>query len=88
MHSGRLTDPGQDVVVVAVRGVREALRVAPGVLEAQAGAVVDGPQVAVPDEQVGVPRAAIDVGDVGVEPDDPRRQIRGWLLDDRIEHHR
>jgi hypothetical protein len=38
----------------------------------------------VPHQHVGVARRAIDVGDVGVEPDDTRREIRIGLLDDRI----
>src|SRR5918994_1228620 len=40
----------------------EPLRPAPGVGEAQAGPVIDGPQPAVPDQQVGVASPAVDLG--------------------------
>ena len=71
MDRARPADAGQHVVAVVVRRRGEGLRRSPGVMEAQAGAVVDRVQVAVPDQQVGVPRAAVDVGDERVQPDDP-----------------
>jgi hypothetical protein len=40
------------------------------VMPVRGRAVVDQPRPSVPDEQVGVRRRAVDVGDEGVEPDD------------------
>src|SRR3546814_3319619 len=54
-------------------------------MEVQRRAVVDQVQLAVPHQQVGVARGAVDVGDQGVEPDDRRRQRRVGLLDQRVE---
>jgi hypothetical protein len=46
------------------------------VVEVEGGAVVDQPQPSVPDEQVRVPRGAVDVRDERVEPDDLGRAVR------------
>ena len=57
-------------------------------VEVQARAVIDQPQLAVPDEQVGIAHRPIDVADVGIEPHQPRRDIGVGRVDERIEHHR
>ncbi len=57
----------------------------PGVMKIQSGAVIDEPQLPMPDQHVGVARRAIDVGDERVEPDDLRRQLRVGLKHHRIE---
>ena len=49
----------------------------PAVVEVQAGAVVDGPQVAVPHQQVGVAPGAVDVRGQRVEPQHRGRDRRG-----------
>src|SRR3546814_9534811 len=54
-------------------------------MEVRLRAVVDQVQLAVPQQQVGVARGAVDVGDEGVEPDDRQRQQRVGLLDQRVE---
>ena len=58
------------------RAARLGRRVRPGVLAVERGAVVDQPQAAVPDQQVGVLRRAVDVGGQRIEPDDRRGQLR------------
>ena len=58
----------------------------PGVLKVKRAAVVDQPELLVPDEHVGIARGPIRVGDIGVEPDDGRSQIRiGRWCDEWIE---
>ncbi len=50
--------------------------------------MVDQPQLAVPHQQVGVARGAIDVGQVGIEPDDARGEVGVGTLRHRVVHHR
>ena len=64
------------------RGVGDAA--APRVVEVERGAVVDQPEVAVPDQQVGVAPAAVDVGDERVQPERPRGDV-GRDLERRVE---
>ena len=49
--------------------------IGPGVLEVERGAVVDQPELAVPDQQVRVARGAVDVGGQGIEPDDAGGEV-------------
>ena len=58
------------------RAQRLGGRVLPRVLQVERGAVVDQPQPAVPEQQVGVLRRAVDVGRERVEPDDLGGQLR------------
>jgi hypothetical protein len=66
----------QDVVGdLPERAARDRREVRDAVLQEQRGAVVDQPQVAVPDEHVRVARGAVDVHDQRVEPHDRRGQL-------------
>ena len=56
-------------------------------VEVQRGAVVDQIEPAVPHQQVGVARRAVDVADEGIEPDDARRQVRIGLFGNGVEVH-
>ena len=54
-------------------------------VEEEGGAVVDGVELAVPDEEVGIARGAVDVLDEGVEPDEERGFVgRGGVASGRI----
>ena len=67
----------QDVVADALERPRGVLvRVAPGVVDVQRGAVVDEPGPAVPDEQVRVGRRPVGFVDERVEPHDVRGDRR------------
>jgi hypothetical protein len=77
MAAAGISTTGQNMIAVVVPGVREPVGIAPGVVEAQARAMVDRPQVLVPDQQIGIASAAIDVGDEGVQPDHSGR-VLGW----------
>ena len=77
--------------VVLDRGnglVARAAVVGPVVVEVERRAVVDQPELAVPDQQVGVARRAVDVGDEGVEPDDARGELGVGLRGERVEGDR
>ena len=50
---------------------------APAVVEVERGAVVDHPEVAVPEQEVGVAPRAVDVGGEGVEPQHPGALVVG-----------
>ena len=59
----------------------------PVVMEEERGAVVDGVEPAMPDEEIGVARGAIDVEHEGVEPDQQRGFVgRGLVARGGIEH--
>ena len=60
----------------AAKRAGSVMPAAPRVVEVQRGAVVDQPQVAVPDQQVGVAPAAVDVGDERVQPQRPGGDVR------------
>lgn len=81
-------DRGQYVVggVVGLGGRRRGG--GPVVVPDHGGAVVDEPEVAVPDEHVRVAPRAVDVVDEGVEPDDAARLDRVHLVRQRIEADR
>ena len=49
----------------------------PAVVEVERGAVVDHPEVAVPDQEVGVAPRPVDVGGEGVEPEDAGALVVG-----------
>ena len=57
------------------RPPRVGVRVAPGVVDVQRGAVVDEPRPAVPDEEVRVLGRAIRVRHERIEPDDVGREV-------------
>jgi len=66
-------------------------RAVPVVMEDQARAVIDHPELPVPDEKIRVFHRAIDVGDERIEPDDRRRETRvaaDLRVDERIERDR
>jgi len=57
-------------------------------MEVERRAVVDEPELAVPDQHVGVARRSIEVGDESVEPDDARRELGVGLPGERVERDR
>ena len=59
-----------------------------GVMEVERRAVVDQPELAMPDQHVGVARRAVEVGDEGVEPDDARGELGIGLAGERVEGER
>ena len=71
---GEVGGPGEEDVGLAggEGGGDGALPRAPVVLPEEGGAVIDGSQALVPDEEVGVARGAIDVGSEGVKLDQKR----------------
>ena len=59
----------------------------PVVVEEERGSVIDGVELAVPDEQVSVARGAVDVEHKGVEPDEERGFVgRSGVARGGIEH--
>ena len=78
LHAERLAS-GADVVSARKQHVildhreaahRHAIRVVPGMVHVERGAVIDHPEFVMPDEQVRILGRAIDVHDERVEPDD------------------
>lgn len=71
-HAREVADEHVVAGVVGLGGefLRAGRRRAPAVVEVQRGAVVDQPQPAVPDQQVRIAPAAVDVGGEGVQPED------------------
>src|SRR5829696_8893498 len=78
MDQVRIAASDEHVVGVVISGAGETIRITPRMVKSKAGAVIDRPQVLVPDEQVGVPATAVNVGDERVQPDHPCRIIRWY----------
>src|SRR5215472_3185922 len=67
LHLGKTTPCARKILV-------------PGMVEVQRGAMVYKPDPAMPDQQIGIARRTIHVGDKGVEPDDLRGQSVALVL--------
>ncbi|KDN81421.1 hypothetical protein KCH_68680 [Kitasatospora cheerisanensis KCTC 2395] len=78
----------QGVVAGVVGLAAPGLGARPAVVEDQAGAVVDEPQAAGGDQQVGVAPGAVDVADQGVEPEHPGGGVGVHLEAQRVEVQR
>lgn len=91
LGGGRLdvgTERREDVVGGVVRLRRGGLGTWPVVVPDHGGPVVDQPEIAVPDQHVGVPPRAVHVVDQCVEPDDLPGLRRIHLVGQRIEAQR
>ena len=71
-RGGNLLCPGEEDVVLDLgeRGGDLLFHAGPVVVKEEGGAVVDGVELTVPDEEVGIARRAVDVLREGVEPDE------------------
>ena len=87
---GDAARPGQQHVVADQRKrvQRRGRIVEPGMVEVERRAVVDEPELAMPDQHVGVARGPVEVGDEGVEPDDARGELGIGRVGQRVEGER
>ena len=84
---GDAARPGQQHMVADQRKrIQRRRRIAePGVVEVERRAVVDEPELAMPDQHVGVARGPVEVGHEGVEPDDARGELGIGRVGERVE---
>ena len=85
--TGEVVGLGQEHMLADHRkgAARVRRRAVPAMVEIQRRAVVDQPGVSMPDQQVRIPEAAIDIAHERVEPDDFRCQGTRYALRDGIE---